>query len=263
MCSYSLESAEVKFEKAADPAARWFVRLRTPDDGAVVLEVRAREHVDGTKHFFRAEVRPVWRERTEWPSFEKGQFHPLQNAVQVTVDTAEGAAKFGPNGNIIMNPRGCGLGSYLMSRVIRWLKENYPEVRVLRGQLSGNDARNEEDAKRRNRFYEKHNFDFDWHEEGLSGSFFKARAGNLKECSTDIEEFTVDNLARNYCDAIGKIRELSQDLASTRRSRSELEAVITRRNRSLLVISVVLVLFIAFPALPQILRNVTVAMATH
>lgn len=259
----SLESAEVKFEKAADPAARWFIRLRTPDDGAVVLEVRAREHLDGTKHFFRAEARPVWRERTEWPSFEKGQFHSLQNAIQVTVDTAEGAAKFGPKGNIIMSPRGCGLGSYLMSRVIRWLKESYPDVRVIRGQLSGSDARNEEDAKHRNQFYRKHNFDFDWHEEGVSGSFLKARAGNLKECSTDIEEFTVDEVARKYCDAIRKIRELSRNLASARRDRSDLEAVITRRNRSLLFISIILVLFIAFPALPQILRNLVVAIAIH
>ncbi len=263
MCSYSLESAEIKFAKAPDPAARWFVRLRTPDDEAIVLEVREREHVNGSKHFFRAEARPIWRAWGEWLSFEKGEFHPLHNAVQVTVDTVEGAAKFGPKGNIIMIPPGCGLGSYLMSRVIRWLKEKYPDFQVLYGHLSGNDARDEENRKCRNRFYEKHNFDFDWYEDGVSGSFFKTRAGDLTECATDIKEFTVDGLASDYCDAAGKIRELSQNIASTRRSQSELEAVITRRNRSLLVIAAVLVLCVVFPSLPSTLHHFFVALATR
>lgn len=226
------------------------------------MEVRQREYLVGPKCFFRAEARPIWTEFAEQPYFEEERsFIRWQNAVQATIDTVKGTVKFGPTGHIIMHPHGCGLGSYLMNRVIRWLKGNFADFQVLHGDLAAWDAKDETNRKRRNRFYESHNFDFDWIEEGISGYFFKSRAGDLMESDVSkISEFSIDDLAKNYCKSAREANKLSNSLTASKRHRVELENYVAKRNNYLTIMCIISFLLIVFPDLTRKIHDLALAL---
>ena len=61
--------------------------------------------------------------------------------------------------------RGIGLGSLLMLPLVRWAKERPGDVPVVPVSLAGPDADTEEKRCRRNRFYEKLGFFFDYEDD--------------------------------------------------------------------------------------------------
>ena len=64
--------------------------------------------------------------------------------------------------------QGIGLGSLLMLPIIRWIKQK-PPVPVALINLSAEDAKTTKAQKRRNRFYEKLGFEFDYQDSGIWG----------------------------------------------------------------------------------------------
>lgn len=64
--------------------------------------------------------------------------------------------------------RGIGLGSLLMRPLIAWIKDR-PHVPVQPINLAGDDARTADARDRRNRFYEKLGFAFNYEDDGLWG----------------------------------------------------------------------------------------------
>lgn len=64
--------------------------------------------------------------------------------------------------------RGIGLGSLLMQPLIRWIK-SYPVVPIQPINLAGDDAKTIEARNRRNRFYDKLGFKFDYKDDRTWG----------------------------------------------------------------------------------------------
>jgi hypothetical protein len=75
----------------------------------------------------------------------------------VIVHHGQRLVAFGPIENIVIAPdsiRGCGIGTYAMSRVVRWLKQGPArDYAVQRGTLSSWDARSPTDQQVRDQFY--------------------------------------------------------------------------------------------------------------
>ena len=69
--------------------------------------------------------------------------------------------------------RGIGLGSLLMLPLVRWAKSLSGDVPVTTVQLQASDARNDENRYRRNKFYEKLGFAFDY--EDLDKTYGKSK----------------------------------------------------------------------------------------
>ncbi len=65
--------------------------------------------------------------------------------------------------------RGIGLGSLLMQPLISWIKSRSATVPVMNINLAGPDARTEAEKRRRNRFYEKLGFQFDYKDDETHG----------------------------------------------------------------------------------------------
>jgi len=61
--------------------------------------------------------------------------------------------------------RGIGMGSLLMLPLVRWAKERPHNVPVVPINLQGQDAKTEAERERRNQFYEKLGFVFDYEDE--------------------------------------------------------------------------------------------------
>lgn len=86
-------------------------------------------------------------------------FHPARDCVSVVVDHEAKRVRFGPNGNIVMQRPGTGLGSALISLCIEAIQEgDSNSYVVVPGSLSDGDAETQEERHRRNRFYLSHGF---------------------------------------------------------------------------------------------------------
>lgn len=198
-----IKDAEKMFEKLPRPPV-WFLRLQKDTSQPklpkqeLVYEIQEHENRFGQYRFYRAEARLLWREYQFGVTADLRQFHRFENAIQVVVDTEESTAMFGPTSQISMSERGIGLGSALMSKVIQWLKTEYPDAEVRAGTLAAPQAEADNKA-RRNRFYESHGFDVEYYDaEQKSGSFKKKRAGDLYDKPIKGTAMCLDDIIKLY-----------------------------------------------------------------
>ncbi len=86
-------------------------------------------------------------------------FARFLNAISATVCHQTRMVRFGPTFRLDMDRQGVGLGSALMSAVIRWLQsKNLADYQIESGSLGAADADTREAQLRRNRFYMKFGF---------------------------------------------------------------------------------------------------------
>lgn len=57
--------------------------------------------------------------------------------------------------DIIINPKGKGIGSIILNHLFYWAKENYPELNVPKLDLSSNDRKDKKNKARQNKLYKK------------------------------------------------------------------------------------------------------------
>lgn len=75
--------------------------------------------------------------------------------------------------------RGIGIGSLLMLPLVRWAKERPDDVPVVPINLAGPDAKTNGERDRRNQFYEKLGFTFDYKDNKTHGTSYKMLASAL------------------------------------------------------------------------------------
>ncbi|MFT8420727.1 MAG: hypothetical protein ABF665_04280, partial [Gluconacetobacter sp.] len=174
-----LKEVEKYFEKLPRPKI-WFLCLQKHPpmlDAAeehFVYEIQERETQHDHYRFYRADARLLFKRHQSGITLNLQQFDHFQNAIQVVVDTKNSTAMFGPTSQIGMSEPGIGLGSTLMSQVIKWLKTQYPDVEILAGRLSVAQA-GEDNKDRRNKFYETQGFDVEYVDPDHKSGIFKKR----------------------------------------------------------------------------------------
>ncbi|MGE5515175.1 MAG: hypothetical protein ACM31D_05085 [Bacteroidota bacterium] len=261
--------SEEDIYKRVKPCFRTLVAARIDKHRFVTFEIRQTEYLDSNQAFFRMEARPLYetwrlpmepdRWRVDLARYGNGvyEFRELQDAVQILVDLKHRTAKFGPKGHIRMRIRGVGLGSYLMSRGIEWLAERYPEFEVRRGMLSSADTPTDAERDQRNRFYAKHNFDFDWSSDpGMrDGSFFKEQAADLTPSENKLTETHLDQLVADYAKAVNRCADLERTTAAQKKALQDRDRVRLMLMRWATGLAAVVIVMIAVPSLPAFLHE--------
>jgi len=164
---------EAQFEQYLKPIGEKGLRVRISENETLIgmvcfsrgISVNELRDID----IFRAQFFEIGKEVTKG---EKSYFYHnpseyfigynakvIVNIVQATVCKKTKKVHFGPKESIMVSPQGLGIGTYLISRVIEWLKENYPSYNVCPISLSPVDAESPENRARRNAFYKNRGFE--------------------------------------------------------------------------------------------------------
>ncbi|MDC7705577.1 hypothetical protein [Vogesella indigofera] len=117
---------------------------------------------------------PLRGEASEWMN--------TRNCLQVAVDHPSHTVSFGPKSGFSLSPEisGLGLSGYAYSQAISWLKQRYPDYRVLPSVLPAPEADGEEARAHRNSRLAAHGFDFEWDDGSqVHGRYHKARVRQL------------------------------------------------------------------------------------
>lgn len=95
------------------------------------------------------------------------------------------SAKFASRKHIMVPSqlKGCGLGSYAISKLIRWGQDMHPDYQVSKLTLSTADAQTNEARDQRNRFYRKHHFVMDFASDPVEEREGSCSAPSLKQLS--------------------------------------------------------------------------------
>lgn len=114
------------------------------------------------------------------PAGREARYRNLSNTVQVVVDTRLAKVRLGPIGNILLEGdlREHRLGRFLLTEVITWLKQNYPEFGIARGYLRYGDA-TDDNIERRDQFYRNAGLSIVYTHERSDGYFFADRIEDL------------------------------------------------------------------------------------
>lgn len=245
------KDAEKIFEKLPYPPV-WFLRLQIDSFGQQgVFEIRERENQLGQFRFYRAEARLIWTETSYWMAEKLDKFQMFQNSIQVVVDVENSTARFGPTSQISMQYPGVGLGSALMTTVIRWLKTKFPEAKVLPGSLSSAQA-TPDNKQRRNEFYQSHGFDMTYNDvEMRSGSFKKDRAGDLLDDKPlKGPDMHLDDIFRLYFRAHETSKSQERHIESLNKSLAERNLTIKYLCITLFILLSIFALVIIFAKTP-------------
>ncbi|MFT8551070.1 MAG: hypothetical protein ABF739_08290 [Acetobacter okinawensis] len=246
-----IKDAEKMLEKLPRPPV-WFLRLQKDTSESklpkqeFVYEIQEHESWFGQYRFYRAEARLLWREYQSGVTADLRQFHRFENAIQVVVDTEGSTAMFGPTSQIGMSERGIGLGSALMSKVIQWLKTEYPDAEVRAGTLAAPQAGADNKA-RRNRFYESHGFDVEYYDtEQKSGSFKKKRAGDLYDKPIKGTIMCLDDIIELYDDEHQKAEKQNNILILMNKRVKELSNHISIMKCIIILLIVTIIIIVSY-----------------
>lgn len=261
---------EMEFEKLPEACVSGLIRLQKDESTWLVFEFREQTHRHRHEVFHRADARLLWIEAGSGMNAQRiGEFVSARNAVQVLVDTQSQSATFGPRGNILMTERGCGLGTALMSAVVDWLIQHYPDAQVKRGTLSEVDA-TDDNRERRNRFYRKHGFDLVLDGRQANGSFSKARARDLKVPEPRAEVLALDGFVRDFAKAKSDAERLARTNEAKEKSLKSLYGVMVGERRArftaylaVILLIIVVGLLIVFPSAPELLHQLFVSPFTR
>lgn len=146
-----------------------------------ILEETVNEHIS------HCSVRLIPLTRTsislETPYTSKHTTFPSQPYFDLKLDHRNKTATFATRCDVIIPEelRGFGLGSYAFSRLIEWGKTQQPSYRVGKLRLANTDAQTDEARDRRNRFYRKHGFEFEFYDPDFKTGFcFSDSVANLR-----------------------------------------------------------------------------------
>lgn len=116
------------------------------------------------------------------------EFYFDLNAIELSINPmSNDKAVLAARHDIIVHPRGTGLGRVLMSSIIRRAKERFPDLAIAPARLGIADANTDEDRDRRNGFYDGHGFQcvFPDDPERRVGYVLARRIGDLIERVND------------------------------------------------------------------------------
>jgi GNAT superfamily N-acetyltransferase len=175
-----LQESLVETADAGDSNTRWIWLTQLiesqPEPGrSVLLRAHAR------KLARRVDVRGS---EALWFLERDSRFDPGHNAIELSIDPrSRDKAKLAPRHDVMLYPRGVGLGRVLMSMLIRRAKERFPDRAIARATVGPQDARTNEERDRRNDFYEGHGFkcDFSGDPERRVGHVYVERIDDLFE----------------------------------------------------------------------------------
>lgn len=113
---------------------------------------------------------------------ESSEWLNTRNCLQVCVDHPSHSVVLGPKSGFHLSPElsGLGLSSYAYSQIINWLKDHYPDYRVLPSAVPPPETEGEEARTHRNSRLAAHGFDFEWDDSlEANGRYFKAKVRQL------------------------------------------------------------------------------------
>lgn len=174
---------------------------------------------DGEHEYFSVRASEKGRYLPCFKSGKKRSVIPKQtdsdtaiNKISVYIDNDRRECKLAPVGNIIMNPKGAGLGRYLLSYIVTFLKKEKPEYRFVKGLLGAGDAASASNRARRHRFYEGAGFAIHYKHERISGVFFAENVSKLKDYY-DADKFkliSLDSFIKEHFDLFNSESRLSE-----------------------------------------------------
>jgi hypothetical protein len=135
--------------------------------------------------FFRVQFRGVvCNDGPTWTPIEDEDalFQAGRNCAWARADHPSRTVSFGPKPGIVVGEkmRGPGLEDYLFAAVVCWAKNTYPEYRASHGTVLTPSRTSEEDKLRKQAFYAKQGFEFEWGGEGQrTGVYSKEQVGRL------------------------------------------------------------------------------------
>ena len=230
------------------------LRIKMDDEKFLFGSVSFSHYQNNYFEFYRAQFRgiaiqdqksSVWR-------MDSTKYQTLNNTIQVIVSKKDRSIKFGPTGHIIISSRyqGLGIGTYLISKVIEWCKNNYPECTVRRGTLSSVDA-SIGNKERRNAFYRNRGFSLTFSDqEEMEGKFF---TGKVDQLNSDwnrekIQEIPIHDFIEHV--GVNSAREIKDLRIELRCSKAEEEylkgRIKNQRTRFLIFLLILIISFFLF-----------------
>jgi GNAT superfamily N-acetyltransferase len=148
-----------------------------------------------TAHARRVGSRRVIRDVVTYELERTSSYYADLNSVELAVDLGSSRlAVLAPREDIMMYPRGAGLGRLLMSMMIRHAKERCPERRVAPAKLGYGDAETDGMRDHRNNFYAGHGYTLSFPKDPgrRVGNVSAARVADLRERVNDAKVKVLD-----------------------------------------------------------------------
>lgn len=180
---------EMDIERQMQTVDRWQIVVRHRAKRVLIaLDVETFHARVGDLEIYRLALTPLWQAQDRnaaFPdTFPRTISTGLVNKFQVIAHHGQRLVAFGPIGNIVIAPdsiRGCGIGTYAMGRLIRWLKQGPArDYTVQQGTLSSWDVRDPTDRQVRDHFYRGLGFSAGSDADGR-GSFRASSVSQLQE----------------------------------------------------------------------------------
>lgn len=202
--------------------------------------------------FFRVQFRGIVRNNGHvWTTFadddEDARFHSVRNCAWVRVDHPSRSVTFGPKSGINVGEamRGPGLAEFLFSAVVSWAKNTYPEYSASPGTLLLSARLSDDEKLRKQAFYAKQGFEFEWSGEGLrTGTYQKDQVSRLiGVCdSTFIAEFSGETMLQTLIRQDEEHQALQKRLAKSEALNNAVHQALDKERHTSQALIVALVL---------------------
>lgn len=167
------------------------------------------------------------------------EYRAWDNAFHAIVNTVDESVKFGPTGQIkVSEPehRGLGIGSLIMSLVIRNVKKHHSSFRVIDGSLSSRDVASmeSEDFQIRHKFYKGLGFEIEYTDDQGNGRFYADSVAALRENIKEdrITVLSFDELFLRYGESVENLSQANRTIASLNEDIKDLEALQSNKSFS-------------------------------
>lgn len=176
--------SETALAELALPLGDTVLKLQGDNDLLMYGILRRSRAVTRQSDYFRVQFRGfAMNSGGSWNPFpeEEMRFHASRNCVWGRVDHPSRSITFGPQAGMAVFDRfaGLGLDDFLFAQVVSWARHSYPDYRVSPGMVPLVPGTPEAERLRKQAFYAKQGFEFEWSEDGRSGMYFKDRTSRL------------------------------------------------------------------------------------
>jgi hypothetical protein len=169
----------------AIPLGESVLKLQVEGNNLLYGIVQRNRAVTAQSDFFRVQFRGYARNIGQaWSpvSDEDAHFQNNRNCAWARVDHPSRSITFGPKAGISISDRlhSPGLDEFLFATVISWARHAYPDYSASPGMLMIQGNATEEDRLRKQSFYAKQGFEFEWQDDTQrSGLYYKDKASRL------------------------------------------------------------------------------------
>jgi len=176
-------------------------------------------------------------------SSENGKF-------EIEVNLREKIVKFAARQDFMIWPielRNRGLGTYILSELIRWSQSHFSEYEVMSLLLGPADARTEDAKNLRNAFYRKFGFELKFRDKDIEGRAYAKRLADLKIPEINADKIRVIDIKEFVNSVIEENINLYNEVADLKnRNKGQAEIIDElRKLRDNLLLSRLIVIIIA------------------